>query len=59
MITSHRIPHVGILCIFMEVNQQVRHLSCERESTKKATNGIKRKMGSHKSGDVPHTNSSM
>ena len=30
-----------------------------RESTKKATNDIKRRTGSQKSGDVPHTNSSM
>ena len=59
MISSHRIPPVGISCIFIEVIQQVHHLGRGRESTKKATNDIKRRTGSQKSGDVPHTNSSM
>ena len=59
MTSSHRIPPIGILCIFIEVNQQVPHLGWGRESTKKTTNGIKRETGSHKSRDVPHTNSSM
>ena len=37
----------------------IRHLGRGRESTKKATNDIKRRTGSQESGDVPHTNSSM
>ena len=59
MISSHRILPVGILSIFIEAIQQVRHLGSGRESTNKATNDIERRMCSQKSGDVPHTNSSM
>ena len=55
--TSHRIPPIAILCIFIEAIQQVLHLGrgVDRESNKKRH---KRKVRSQKS-DVLHTNSSM
>ena len=59
MISSHRTPPEGILCIFIKAIQQVRQLGRGSESTKKATNDIKRRAGSQKSGDVSYTNSSM
>ena len=56
-LTSHRIPPIAILCIFIEAIQQVRHLG--KEQSQKATkNGIERRACSHQS-DTPHTDSSM
>ena len=54
MISSHGIPTIAILCIFIGPIQQVRHLGRERKQTKKAAkNDIERRACSQKI-DIPH-----
>ena len=59
MVSSHKIPTITILCIFIGTIQQVGFLGRGREKTKKATeNDIESKACSQKS-DVPDTNLSL
>ena len=54
--TSHRIPPIAVLCIFIGAIQQVRHLGrgVDVEKNKKRH----RKEGMQSKSDVPRTNSS-
>ena len=59
MVSSHRIPTIAILHIFIGAILQVRHLRKGRKKTKKVTeNDLERIVFSQKS-DVPHTSSSV
>ena len=59
MVSSHGIPTIAILGIFIGAIQQVCKLGRGRENTKKATENYIGRRTCGQEGDVPHTNSSM
>ena len=55
MVSSHRIPTIAILCIFIGAIQQISQLGLRRENTKKATeNVIERRACSQKKWCLSH-----